>query len=107
VIRFLTENGEMEALASLNRLDIAWVNELMVIFTQFVTSVEGHSVSYFDIFRMLQKLMVHSGSLHANKHAKTIVQTLSGHFSRTTNLNVIFIYCLMTPAGKKYYRAIE
>jgi hypothetical protein len=33
VIGFLTQNGETEALASLKRLDIARLTEIMVIFT--------------------------------------------------------------------------
>jgi hypothetical protein len=39
-------------------------------------------------------------SLHANKYAETLIQTVSERFSRTTDLNVIFICCLVTPAGK-------
>jgi hypothetical protein len=33
VIGFLNENRETEILAVLNRLDIDWLNEVMVIFT--------------------------------------------------------------------------
>jgi hypothetical protein len=39
---FLTENEEMEALAALNRLDIAKLTEVMISLTWFVKCVEGH-----------------------------------------------------------------
>jgi hypothetical protein len=58
MIGFLKENRETEALAALDRLDIARLNEIMVIFTRFSMCVEGNSISYFDVFLMLQKLMV-------------------------------------------------
>jgi hypothetical protein len=35
VIGFLNENRETEALAAMNRFDIARLNEVMVIFTRF------------------------------------------------------------------------
>jgi hypothetical protein len=107
VIDFLKHNGEMEALAALNRLDIARLNEGMVIFTRFIKCVEGNSISYFDIFLMLEKLMVHSGSRRVNKHAETLMQTVSERFSRTTDLNIIFVCCVVTPTGKKYCGALE
>jgi hypothetical protein len=43
-IGFLAENGETDALAAQNRLDIASHNEVMVIFTRFIEYVEGNSV---------------------------------------------------------------
>jgi lauroyl/myristoyl acyltransferase len=51
--------------------------------------------------------MVNLGSLHANKHAETLIQTVSERFSLTTDLNVRFVCCLVTPAGIKYYGIIE
>jgi hypothetical protein len=101
MIGFCNENRETEVLAALNRLDIAWLNEVMVIFTRFIKCVEGNSISYFDIFPMSQKLMIDLESLRANKHAETLMQTVSERFSRTTDLNVIFVCCMVTLAGKK------
>jgi hypothetical protein len=70
-------------LAALNCLDIAWLNEVMIIFRPFIKCVEGNFISYFDIFPMLQKLMVDLGSLRADKHIETLMQTVSERFSRT------------------------
>jgi hypothetical protein len=67
VIGFWTENGETEVLAALNRLDATRLNEVMIIFTRFVKSVGGNSISYFGIFLMLQKPMVNLESLRAKK----------------------------------------
>jgi hypothetical protein len=53
MIGFLTENGENKALAVLNRLDIAKLNEVMPIFLQFIKCVEGDFLSYFEIFPIL------------------------------------------------------
>jgi hypothetical protein len=51
--------------------------------------------------------MVDLGSLHANKHTGILMQTISGRFSQTTDLNVIFVCYLVMPGGKKYYDAVE
>jgi hypothetical protein len=104
---FSNENRETEGLAALNRLDIAWLNEVMVIFMQCIKCVEENSLSYFDIFPLLQKLMIDLGSLRANKHAEILIQTVSWCFSRTTDFNVMFVCCLVKPAGKKYSGATE
>jgi hypothetical protein len=101
VIGFLNENREAEVLAALDRLDIARLNEGMVIFTRFIKCVEGNSISYSDIFPMLHKLMSNLGSLRASKHAEILMQIVSKPFSRTTDLNVVFVCCLVTRAGKK------
>jgi hypothetical protein len=100
VIGFLTENGEMEALVALNCLDIARLNEIMVISTIFIKCVEGNSISYVDVFLMLQKPMVNLRPLLASKHAETRMQTVSGRFSRTTDMNIISVCCLVTRAGR-------
>jgi hypothetical protein len=50
--------------------------------------------------------MVNLGPLRANKHTETLMQALSERFSRTTDLNLIFV-CLVMPAGKKHSGAIE
>jgi hypothetical protein len=107
MIGFLNENRETEVLAALSRLDIARLNQVMVIFTRFIKYMEGNYNSYCDIFPMLQKSMVDLGSLRANNHAETLMQTVSERFSQTTDLNVIFACCLVMPAGKNYYEAIE
>jgi hypothetical protein len=99
VIGFLMENAETEALAALNRLYIARPNEIVVIFTRFIKCVQENSISYFDMLLMLQKLTVNFGSLRGNKHAETLIQTVSEPFSRKTNLKIIFISYLVRPAG--------
>jgi hypothetical protein len=53
MIGFLTENRENEALAMLNRLDIAKLNEMMPILLQFIKCVEGDFLSYFEISPLL------------------------------------------------------
>jgi hypothetical protein len=100
VIGFLNGNRETEVLAAMNCLDIARLNEVIVIFTRFIKCVHGNSISYLDIFPMLPKLMVDLGSLRANKHAETLMQTLSERFSRTADLDVMFVCDLVMPAGK-------
>jgi hypothetical protein len=100
---FLKDKEETEAMAALNHLDVGRLNEVLAIFTGFVKSVEGNSVSYFNIFPMLQKLMANLGSLRANKHTETLMKAVSERFSRTTDLNMIFTCFLVTPDGKRYY----
>jgi hypothetical protein len=107
VIDLLKEHRGTEVQAALNRLDIARLNEAMVIFTRFIKCLEGNSISYFDRFPMLQKLMVDLRPLRANKHAETLMQTESERFSRTTDLNIIFVCCLVTPAGKQYLELLS
>jgi hypothetical protein len=68
-------------LAALNCLDIARLNEVMTIFTRFIKCGEENSISYSDIFPMLQKLMVDLGSMRANKHTEILMQTVSERFS--------------------------
>jgi hypothetical protein len=53
MIGFLTENGENEALAVLNRLDIVKPNEVMPVFLQFIKCVEGDFLSCFEIFLII------------------------------------------------------
>jgi hypothetical protein len=52
VVGFLRDKEETETMAALNRLDVGRLNEVLDIFTCFVKSVEGSSVSYFRIFSM-------------------------------------------------------
>jgi hypothetical protein len=70
VIGFLNENRETESLAAMNHLDIVRLNEIMVTFTRLINCVKRSLVSYFDIFPMLQKLMVNLGSLPTNKKCR-------------------------------------
>jgi hypothetical protein len=107
VIGILTETGETEALAVLNCLDIARLNEVMAIFMRFIKCMKGNFLSYFNIFPRLQKLMANIGSLRADQHAAILMQTVSERFSRTTDLDCIFAYCLVTPVGKRYCGAVQ
>jgi hypothetical protein len=61
VASFLKDKREMEALATLNRLDARGLNEVITVFMQFVESAEGNSVSYLNIFPMSQRLMSNLG----------------------------------------------
>jgi hypothetical protein len=106
VIDFLKENGETEALAALKCPNVSRLNEVMVIFTQFIKSVEENFVSHFDTCAMLQKLIANLGSLRANRHAEILIKAVSGRFSRTTGLNIIFTCFLVTPVGKRCYGAV-
>jgi ribosomal protein S6E (S10) len=54
VITFLTENGKTEALAALNRLDIARLDEVMAVVTRFMKCVEGGCISYSDIQTVIE-----------------------------------------------------
>jgi hypothetical protein len=101
MIGFVNENGETEALAALNRLNIATLNEVMTIFTQFIKYVELNFISHFNFFAMLLKSMIKLASVPANKHAEILMQAVSQGFSQTTYLNVIFVCCLLTPAEKR------
>jgi hypothetical protein len=98
VVGCLKDKEETEAMAPLNRLDVGRLNEVLAIFTRFVKSVEGNSVSYFDTFPMLQKPMANLGSPGGNKHTETLVKAVSERLSRTTDLNIIFTCFLVTPA---------
>jgi hypothetical protein len=81
VIGFLMENDETAAVAALNRLDIAKLNEAMTIFTQFIKCVKRNFISYFNIFSMLQKPLTNLGFLRASKHTKTFIQAVPWRFS--------------------------
>jgi hypothetical protein len=78
----MTENEENEAMAALNRLYVARLNEAMAVFSRFSKCVEGDFISHFNIFSMLQKPLTNLGWLSANKHAKILMQAVSGRFSR-------------------------
>jgi hypothetical protein len=106
-ISFLNAKGETDALTALMRLDFARLNEVMAVFKRFIKSAEGNSVSYYNIFPMLEKLMANLGALRANKHAKALMNAVSRRFSETTDMNIIFTCFLVTPIGKRYYSAVR
>jgi hypothetical protein len=69
VVSFLKDKGETNALAALMRLDFARLDEVMAAFSWFIKSAEGNSVSYSNIFPMLEKVMDNLGPVRANKPA--------------------------------------
>jgi hypothetical protein len=106
VVSFLKDKGETDALAALMRFDFARLNEVMDAFRRFIKSVDGNSVSYSNIFPMLEKLMANFGALHANKHAEAFMNAISRRFSERTDVNITFTCFLVTPIGKRYYDII-
>jgi hypothetical protein len=106
IVSFLKDKEETDALAALMRLDFARLNGLMAVFRRFIKSAEGNSVSYSNIFSMLEKLMANSGALRANKHTEALMNAVSRRFSETTDMNIIFTCFLVTPIGKTYYSAV-
>jgi hypothetical protein len=61
VVGFLNDKEETEALATLKRLDVGKLNEVRTAFTRFTKSAERNSASYFNMVRMLQKLIDNLG----------------------------------------------
>jgi hypothetical protein len=106
VVSFLKDKEETDAPAALMRLDFARLNEVMAVFRRFIKSAEGNSVSYSNIFSLLEKLMADLSALRANKHSEAIMNAVSRRFSETTDVNIIFTCFLVTPIGKTYYSAI-
>jgi hypothetical protein len=106
VVSVLKDKEETDALTALMQLDFARLNEVMAVFKRFIKSAEGNSVSYSNIFPMLEKLMANLGAVRANKHAKALMNAVSRRFAETTDVNIIFTYFLVTPIGKTYYSAV-
>jgi hypothetical protein len=106
VVNFLKDKEETDALAALIRLDFARLNEVMTVFRRFIKSVEGNSVSYSNIFPVLEKLMANLGALRANKHAEALMNAISRRFSEATDVNIISTCFLVTLIGKRYYSAV-
>jgi hypothetical protein len=102
----LNDEEETNALGALMRLDFARLNEAIAVFTRFIKSAEGNSVSYSNIFPMSEKLMADLGALRANKHAEALTNAVSRRFSETMDVNILFTCFLMTPIGKTYYSAV-
>jgi hypothetical protein len=88
VVSFLTDKEETDALAALMRLGFARVNEIMAVFRWFIKSAEWNSVSYSNIFPMLEKLMANSGALRANKHRESLMNAVSRRFPETMDVNI-------------------
>jgi hypothetical protein len=106
VVSFWNDKEETDALAALMRLDFAWRNEIMAVFRRFIKSAEGKSVSYSNIFPMLEKFMANFGALHANKYAESLMNVVSRRFSETMDVNIIFTCFLVTPIRKRYYSVV-
>jgi hypothetical protein len=106
VVSFLKDKKETDTLAALMRLDFARLNEVMAVFRRFIKFVEGNSVSYSNVFPMLEKLMANFGAVRADKHAKALMNAVSRRFSEITDVNIIFTCFLVTPIGKRYYNAV-
>jgi hypothetical protein len=106
VVSFLKDKGETGALAALMRLDFARLNVVMAVFRRFIKSAKGNSVSYSNIFPMLEELMANFGALQANKHAEALMNAVSRRFSEATDVNIIFTCFLVTPIGKTYCSAV-
>jgi hypothetical protein len=106
VVSSLKDKGETDAPAAPMRLDFARLNELMAVFRRFIKSAEGNSVSYSNIFSLLEKLMANLDAVRANKHAEAFINGVSRRFSETTDMNIIFACFLVTPIGKRYYSAV-
>jgi hypothetical protein len=100
VVSFLKDKEETDALAALMPVDFARLNEVMAVFRRFIKSAEGNSVSYSNIFPMLEKLMANLDAARANKHAEALVNAVSRRFSETTDVNIIFTCFLVTPIRK-------
>jgi hypothetical protein len=105
VVSFLKDKEETDALAARMRLDFARLNEVIAVFRRFIKSAERNSVSYSNIFPVLQKLVANLGALRANKHAQALINAVSRRLSETTDVNIIFTCFLVTPIGKTYYSA--
>jgi hypothetical protein len=78
----------------------------MAVFRRFIKSAEGNSVSYSNIFPMLEKMMANFSALHANKYAEALMNAVSRRFSKTMDINIIFTCFLVTPSGKRYYSTV-
>jgi hypothetical protein len=106
VVSLLNDEEETDGLATLMQLDFARLNEIIEVFRRFIKSAEGNSVSYSNTFPILEKLMAILGVLRVNKHTEAVMNAVSGRFSETTDVNIIFTCFLVTPIGKTYYSAV-
>jgi hypothetical protein len=101
VVSFLNDKEETNALAVRMWLDFARLNEIMAVFTWFIKSTEGNSVSHSTIFPMLEKLMDNLGALRANKYTEALMNAASRPFSETTNVNIILTCFPVTPIAEE------
>jgi hypothetical protein len=58
------------------QLDFARLNEAVAVFRRFIKSADGNSLSYSNIFPMLEKLMANLGAVRANKHAEALMNAV-------------------------------
>jgi hypothetical protein len=93
VVSFLKDREQTDALAALKGLDVGRLNEVIIVFAQFIKSAEGSSGSYFNMFPILQKRMDNLESPRASKHAETLVKAASKRSSEMRDLNIIVISC--------------
>jgi hypothetical protein len=103
----LKDKEETDALAALMRLDFARLNEVMAVFRRFINFAQDNSVSYSNIFPMLEKLMANLGAVRANKHSEAFMNAVSRGLSETMDVNIIFTCFLVTPIRKTYYNAVR
>jgi hypothetical protein len=106
VVSFLNDKEETDALAALMQFDFARLNEVMAVLRRFIRSAEGNSVSYSNIFPMLEKLMANLGAVRANKHAEALMNAVPRRFSEIMDVNIVFACFLVTPIGKRYYSVV-
>jgi hypothetical protein len=106
VVSFLKDKEETDALAALMRPNFARMNEAMAVFRPFIKSAEGNSVSYSNIFPVLEKLMANIGAVRANEHAQALMNAVSRPFAETADVNILFTCFLVTSIGKTYYNAV-
>jgi hypothetical protein len=71
-----------------------------------IKSAEGNSLSYSNVFPILEKLMDNLGALCANKHAEALMSAVLRHFSEATDVSILFACFLVTPIGKRDYSAV-
>jgi hypothetical protein len=72
VVSFLKDKTETEARAARNSADVARLNEVIALFTRFMKSAAGKSISNFHIFPILQRLFSNLGSLCALRHSAAL-----------------------------------
>jgi magnesium-transporting ATPase (P-type) len=102
VVGFLNDKEETDVLAALRCPDVGRLNEVVIAFAEFIESAEGNYAFYFNIFRMLQKLIADLGSLNANRDTETLMKAVSKRFSETTDFNIMFTCFLVARIGIRY-----
>jgi hypothetical protein len=80
VVGFLKGKEETEAPAALKHLDIGRLYDVIAVFTQFIKSAQGNSVSYFSTFSIVQKLIHNLRPLRPGKYSETLMKAVSKRF---------------------------